>query len=121
MDEILIEHGHERGVVLASDLGKDGLEGVNVGGAVIGRQRDAGHQDLNVRMHQRGDDLVEIGARLGDGKATETVVAAELDDRDGRMQVENEGQAGDRVLGCSSACAFVDDLVMVAAIIENLL
>ncbi len=120
-NQILIEHGHKRRVITSSDLGKDGLEGADVIGSVIGRQRDAGHQHRNVRMHQRAHDLVEIGAGLRRRQAAQTIVAAELDDDDGRMQAKNKGQSGNGVFGGGAARASVDDLVMIASIVENLL
>ncbi len=120
-NQILIEHGHKRSVITGGDRGKDSLEGADEVRAVIGRQRDACHQHLNMSVRQRTDHLVEVGAGLPEGQAAQTVVAAELDDDDGRVQAEDEGQAGDCVLGGGSACALVDDLVMVAVIVENLL
>ena len=41
-NQILVEHGNQRGVVLCGESGKDLLEGVDVVGAVVGREGDTG-------------------------------------------------------------------------------
>jgi hypothetical protein len=120
-NQILIEHGHKRRVITSRDLGKHRLEAADVFGSIIGRQRDAGHQHTNMRIDQRSDHVVKIGAGLRLRQATQSVVSAELDNHDCRVQAEDERQAGNRIFGGGSTRAFVDDLVMVAAIVENLL
>ena len=64
------------------------------------------------------EDLIEIAAGLIERQAAETVVAAELDDYDLRMQAEMDVKAGDGVLGGGSAGALIDDLVVVALGVE---
>jgi len=50
--------------------------------------------------------------------AAQTVIAAELDDDDLRMETENGRQAGDGVFGSGAAGALVFNLVAVAALIQ---
>ena len=88
---------------------------MDVVGAVVGRQGDAGEQNLDVRVLKRGEHLVEVAAGLVEGQAAQAVVAAELDDDDGGMQAQDGVQAGDGILGGGAAGALVDDLVVVAA------
>ena len=87
------------------EIAKDLIEGVDVVGPVIGRQRDAGEQDFYMRALKRGEHLVEIRARLGDGQAAQAVVAAKLDNHDGRVQAQDSGQGGERVFGGGAAGA----------------
>lgn len=91
------------------------IDGLDVVVSVIGREGDAGERDLNACMLQRGDDLVEIGAGGGDGKAAESVVASELDDGDGGMGSNDVVEAVDAIFGGVSADAHVKDAVVVAA------
>ncbi len=91
---------------------------LDVVGAVVGRQGDAGEQDFDVRVFERGQHLVEIAAGLVEGQAAQAVVAAELDDDDFGMQEQDGAQTGDGVLGGGAAGALIDDLVVVAAAVE---
>ncbi len=121
VDEVFVEHGHEGGVVLGGEIAEDLLEGVDVIAAVVGRQGDAGQQDLDVSGFERGEDGVEIAARPIRREAAQTVVAAELHDDDVGMQQQHGTQAGDRVFGGGAAGALVIDFVAVAAGIEIVL
>ena len=70
---------------------------------------------------ERGEDLVEIAAGLIERKAAQAVVAAELNDDDCGMHAQKGRQAGDGVLGGGSAGALIDDLIVIAAMDEDLL
>jgi len=87
----------------------------------IGRERNAGEEDLHASFLKAGQHVVEIVARLADGKAAEAVVAAELDNDDRWMQSQQEGKTRGGILGCGPACALVDDFVGVAMRVEQLL
>ena len=50
--EIPVDHGYERSVVLAGQLGKDVIELTDVVGAVVGRQGNAGKEYFDVRLHE---------------------------------------------------------------------
>ena len=63
-DQILVEHGHEGDVVLGGELGKYLVEGLDVFGAVVGRERDSGQQNPDVRGFERRQHLVQIAASL---------------------------------------------------------
>jgi len=118
VNQILVKHGHESGVMPGRQVAVDLLEGVDVLAAVVGRQGDAGEQNPNMRAFERREHLIEIAARLLRGQATETVVTAEFDDHHLRVQEQNGLQVGDRVLGGGSAGAMVRDFVAVAATVE---
>ncbi len=77
----LREQGH---AILCRDQAVGLIELTNVVGAVIGRKRDAGEEDLAAGVEQGGDDGVEVAASGVDGDAAEAVVAAEFDNRNGR-------------------------------------
>ena len=121
IDQIFIEHGHQGNVVHGREVAKDLIERADVVGSVIGRQRDSGQEDLYVRTLERGENLIEIGARLVDRQAAQSVVAAKLDNHDGGVKAQYIGEACERILGSGAACALVDDLVRVATRIEQLL
>ena len=121
VDQILIEHGHNRDVVLRRETAKDFIERANVVASIIRRKRDAGEQDLYMSFLQGREHLIEIGARLVDGQAAQAVVAAKLHDHNGRVQAQHIGQAGERIFGGCAARALVDHFVRVAARIEQLL
>jgi len=120
-DEILVDHRHKGDVVVRGERAEELLEGLDVVGSVVGRQRDAGEQDFNVRGFERGEDLIEIAAGLSERKAAKTVVAAEFDDHDFRMLGEKGGKARDCVFSGGAAGAAVDHSVVVALGVEILL
>lgn len=93
---------------------EDLLERLDVVRSVVGRERDTGEEDADVRGFECGEDLIEIAAGLVKGKAAEPVVTAELDDDGVRVQREDQGQLGDGVFcGCAARSA-VEYFVMVA-------
>jgi len=118
MDEIFVDHGHKGDTMLCGEGTEELVEGLNVVRAVVGRQCNAGQQDLDMGGFQRGEHLLEIAAGLIERQAAETVVAAELDDYNLRMQAQNGRKAGDGVLGCGSAGALIHNLVVVALCVE---
>jgi len=121
VDQVFVNHGHEGRVVLGGEVAEDLLELLDVLRAVVGGEGDGGEQDFDVRVFERGQDLVEVAAGLAGGQAAETVVAAELDDDDFRVQEQDGAEIGDGVLGGGATGALVRDLVVVAAGVEFLL
>ena len=117
--DVLEQEGKHGDAVLASEQGVGPVELLDVVGAVVGREGDAGEGDLYAGVLQRGDDAVEVGAGVGDGQAAQSVVTSELDDGDGGMQGEDLGQARDAVLGGVAADALVVDAVADVALVEQ--
>ena len=109
--DALEQEGKHRDAVLAGQQGVGLVELLDVVGAVVGGQGDAGKGDLGAGVLEGGDDLIEVGAGGCDGQAAQAVVAAELDDDDGGMQGEYLGQALNSVLGGVSADALIVDAV----------
>ena len=105
VDQIFVDHGHEGRMMLGSEVAENLIEGVDVVGAVVGRQRDAGEQHLDVGIFKRGEHRVEVAAGLVEGQAAQAVVAAEFDDDDGGMQQQ------ERSAGLSTASLVVAPLV----------
>lgn len=120
--QVLVDHGNEGGRMLCGvDLAEDFVEGVDVIGAVVGRQGNARKQNLDVGVLERGEDGVEVFASVVDAETAQPVVATEFDDDDGRMGAENLGKMGDGILGGGATGAHIYDVVMVAATVEVLL
>src|SRR5580692_10919226 len=65
--QVYVEHRHKRHMMPRHQIVKYLVEGTDVIGPVIGRQRDARQQDLYVSFFKRREQLVEIAARLPDG------------------------------------------------------
>jgi len=82
--DVGVELGQERHAESGGDEAVGLIELLDVVGAVVGRKGDAGEDDFASGLEQGGDDGGEVAARVGDGDATETVVAAEFNDDDGR-------------------------------------
>ena len=118
VDEILVDHGHKRNVMPGGEVTEDLLERVDVVGAVVGREGDAGQQDFDVRGFKGGQDLVKIAAGLVGRQAAQAVVAAEFDDDDFGVQQQDGAEVGDRVLGGGAAGALVVHLVVITVCIE---
>lgn len=118
VDEVFVDHGSERYVMLLRESVKDLVKRLNIVGAIVGRQRDAGEQDFDVRGFEAGEHLIEIAACLLERKTAQPVVAAELDDDDLRVLAKDGGETGDSVFGSGSADALVDDFVAVALGVE---
>ena len=92
---------------------------LNVIGTVVGRQRDAGEQDLDVSGVERGEDGIEIAARLIGRKTAQAVVAAEFHDDDcGMRPCTIARMLATASFGGGAAGALIFDLVVVAALVE---
>ena len=109
------EEGEEPDIELFSGKYVGLIDGLDVVVSVIGREGDACERDFNACMLQRGNDLVEIGASRGDGKAAESVVASELDDGDRRVRSNDVVETVDAIFGGVSADAHVKDVIVVTA------
>ena len=70
---------------------------------------------------QLGDDAGEVGLGLFEGQAAEAVVAAKLYYGDLRVAVEDQVDAVEAVLGGVAADAGVEDVVVVALGVEEML
>lgn len=105
-------------MVLGGEFAEGGFERVDVIGAVVWGQGDAGQQDLDVRVLERGEDRIEIAAGHVGGEAPQTVVASKLDDDDGWVKREDVGQAGHGVLRGGAAGALVVELPLVTGAVE---
>ena len=116
--DVLQEEGQQagRGTSLRGSVGL--VELLDVVGAVVGREGDAGEGDLDPRFLEGGDDGVEVGAGVFDAEAAKAVVAAELDDGDRRGGGRGLRQAGDAVFGGVAADAEVDDAVVEGVLVE---
>jgi len=54
VDEVFVQHGYEGRMVLRREIAEGLIEGVDVVRAVIGRQGDAGEQNLDVSRFKGG-------------------------------------------------------------------
>jgi len=104
--------------MLSREVAKDLVELVDVFGAVVGGQGNAGEQDLDVGGFKGGEHLVEIAAGLVEGKASEAVVATEFDEDHFGVKGEDGVEAGEGVFGGGAAGALIDDSVVEAAGVE---
>ena len=112
---VLEDEGQERDVVFGGEDGVGAVELVDVVGAVVGRESDAGEDEFGSGGFEGGEDVVQVGAGALYGEAAKAVVAAELDDDDGGVEGEDGGEAFDAVFGGVAADALVDDAVVEAA------
>jgi hypothetical protein len=119
VDKVFINHGHEGGVVPCGEIAKDLVEGIDVIPAVVGRQRDAGKEHADVSVIERGEDSVEVAARLVRRHSAEAVVTAELDDDDGGVKHQDGAQVSGGILGGGAAGAQIRYLVVVAVFIKG--
>lgn len=93
------------------EVRKDAIELLDVVWPEIGRQSDTGEQDFDVCRLKRGQHLTEIAARVGERQTAKTIVTAEFDDDDRRMQGNNGRHGGECILGGCATGAFVDHAV----------
>lgn len=121
IDEVFVDHGDETHVVLRGEVAEDLVERGDVVGAIVGGQRDACEEDLDVCGLQGGEDGVEVLARLIRRQPAEAIVAAEFDDDDGGMRLDDGVDVRDCILGGGAAGAAILDFVFVAALVEVLL
>ncbi len=109
------QHGH---FVLTGQRGVVAGEALDVVRAVVGRQRDAGEDDLDACRLEGLDHAGEVGAGGFDIEAAQAVVAAELKHDYRRVQGGDVGDAVDTILGGVAGDAFVDDAVEIAVTVE---
>jgi hypothetical protein len=119
--DILKQKGEQGHVILLSQQCVDFVELADVIRAVVRRQGDAAEHDLCSRVPQGGDNLIEILACAVDGQAAKTIVAAEGDDDEGRLQGEHVIQPFDAVLRRVAADAGIHHAVVKAFGVEILL
>lgn len=119
--DAVVEHGHEGDVMFGGGFAVDGVEAVDVVLAVVGWEGDADEEDFDVGGLEGGEDGIEVAAGEVEGQAAQSVVAAELDEDDVRMLGEDGLDAGYRVFAGGSAYAGVDDVVVVAMGVEQVL
>jgi hypothetical protein len=112
------EQGH---VILLSQERVDPVELADVIRSVVRGQGDAAEYDLCSRMLQGGNDLVEVLACAIDGQAAKTIIPAEGDDDEGRLQGEHIVQPFDAVLRRVAADAGIHHAVVKAFGVEILL
>jgi len=111
-NQVFVNHGHKGDVVVSGEGAEKLLEGLDIVGPVVRRQRDARQQDFDVRGFERGEDLIEVAAGFFQGKAAQAVVAAEFDHDSVRVQGQNRGKIRERVLGGGAAGTPVKHLVV---------
>ena len=119
--DILKQKGEQGYVILLSQQCVDFVELADVIRAVVRRQRDAAEHDLCSRVPQGGDNLIEILACAVNGQAAKTIVAAEGDDDEGRLQGEHVIQPFDAVLRRVAADAGIRHAIVKAFGVEILL
>jgi hypothetical protein len=118
MYEVLVDHGNKGRVMAGGEFAKDGLEGLNVIGAIVRRKGDSSQEDFDMGVLEAGEDRIEIAPRLVKGKAAQPIIATEFHQHDLGMQLQNGGQLGDRVLGGGTAGSLIVDFVFVAAAVQ---
>lgn len=118
VDQVFVDHGDKRDMVPGGKVAEDLLEGLDVVGAVVGREGDAGEQNLDVSFFKRGEHLVEIVPGLVRGQSAETVVAAEFNDDDVGVHEHDGIHFGNSVFGGSAAGTLIVYLVVVIEIVE---
>lgn len=118
VDEVFVDHGDEADVVFCGEAAEDLVERGDVVGSVVWGQGDASEKNLDVRGLEGGEDGVEVVARLIRREAAQAVVAAEFDDDDGGVGLDDRVDVRDSVLGGGAAGAAIFNLVFVAALVE---
>jgi hypothetical protein len=119
--DILKQKGKQGYVILLSQRCVDFIELADVIRAVVRRQGDPAEHDLCSRVPQSGDDLIEILPCAVDGQAAKTIVAAEGDDDERRLQGEHVIQPFDAVLRRVAADAGIRHAIVKAFGVEILL
>ena len=116
--DLVEDEGEHGDFVLVGEQDVGLVELADVVAAVAGRDGDAGEGEGETGGFELADDAVEVAAGVGDGEAAEAVVAAELDDDEGGVEIEDAADAGEAVLGGVAADAFVDDAVVVTGLVQ---
>src|SRR2546425_4355727 len=73
---------NERNAIVLGQVCIHRLKRVRVLGTVIGRQFHAGEDHCGPASHEALNDLLEVGARLGEVQPAQAVIAAELQNHD---------------------------------------
>lgn len=118
VNQILVDHGHEGDASARGCFAEDFVEGMNVIGAIIGRQGDSGQKHADVRVKQRGKHLVEILRGNGKRQTAQAVIASKLDDDYGWMHAQNFREPLHGIFGCGAAGAEVDHLIGIAQLVQ---
>src|ERR1700744_4952327 len=113
--DAFVEHGQQWDMMIPCCITKDSVEALDVISAVIGRERDAGEQDADVRREQRVDDGAQILACDLHGKAAQAVVAAELNEDDVGMHGDDTVDARYGVFGGVATHALIGYAIVEAA------
>lgn len=116
--DIFEQEGNERDFILVRQHGIGLVELLDVVGAIVRRKRDSGEHDFCSCFEQRRDDLVEVLARYCYRQATQTVIAAEFDNNNLRMEGEHVFQALNAVFCSIAVDALVHDAIRVATAVE---
>jgi hypothetical protein len=95
-----------------------GLKLADVVAAVIGRQRDAGQQNADVRGRKAGHDLIQVCAGGADRYSAKTVVATELKDHDARLLCDDAADAGKPIRRGFATDAEIHNMVRVARFVQ---
>lgn len=118
----VFEHEGEQGVAVGLGDGLvHGFEFADVIGAIVAGQGDAEEDDFGAGAGEAGGDLLEVIAGAGDGDAAEAVIATEFEQDDFRGRAEGIAEAVEAALGGIAADAGVDDVVGIAALVEDFL
>jgi hypothetical protein len=118
VDQVFVDHRDECDAMFGGEVAKDLVEGLDVVGAIIGRQGDAGKEDLDVRGLQCGEEVIKVLARLIGGYTPKAIVTAKFDENHSRTSLDDRIYVGDRIFGGGAAGAAVLHLVFVAALVE---
>lgn len=105
--QILVDHRYDCRSVFLGEIAEDLIELLDVVRAVVGRKSDSCEQYLDLRIFKRGDHGIEIAARLGQGKATKSVISTEFDDDDRWMHRDDRPEPNDSVLAGGAARSFI--------------
>jgi hypothetical protein len=116
--EILVNHRHEGSMMLSREVTKDLIKSLDVISSIVGRKCDSGQQYLNLGIVESGKNRVEVVARLVGRNSAKPVVAAEFNDHNGGMKLENRAKVGNGILRGSTARAPIRYGVMVAKPVE---
>ncbi len=119
--DVFEEEGQEVQVIFFCERGVHGVEFFDVVGTVVGGEGDAGEGYLGSALLELLDHGGEVGLGLLQGEAAEAVVASELEDDELGVAGDDALDAVEAVLGGVAADAGVDDVVVVAAGVEELL
>lgn len=116
--EILVNHRHEGSMMLSREVTKDLIKSLDVISSIVGRKCDSGQQYLDLGIVKSGQNRVEVATRLVGRNSAKPVVAAEFNDHNGGMKLENRAKVGNGILGGSTARAAIRYGVMVAKLVE---